>query len=364
MSRTHEPPSRRHMEGPQPPPRPDPKGGPLRPRPAFVPGAGLRPPSDEPGQLYGKRPSCGGLPRMSRTHEPQSRRHMEGPSLPHGQAPRGDPYGPDLPLPPGPVFCPRRRSPADCTEHGLRATDCFACQEPTKPKAGATWKGPSLPHGQTPRGDPYGPDLPSPGTGLLSSWDEPGRLYGRRPSGAGLLRMSRMHGSQSRRHIGPPQPPPRPDPKGGPLRPRPPFSPGDGLRSLSDEPGRLCGRRPSGGGLLRMSRTHEPPSRRHMEGPQPPPRPDPKGGPLRPGPVFPRGRPSVLFGRTRPTVWVCRTTGDSSPPRTHCRSHLLSVAHVRVGRLTAAPGARVGRMFRPPGWNILLAILSATGVRK
>ena len=327
-----------------------------------------------------------------------------------------------LPFSREPAFCPRGTTPANCTEHGLRAEDCFAWQEPTSPKAGATWKGPSLPHGQTPRGDPYGPDLPSPGTGLLSSWDEPGRLCGRRSSGAGLVRMSRMHGSQNRRHIGPPQPPPRPDPKGGPLRPRPPFSPGDGLRSLSDEPGRLYGRRPSGGGLLRMSRTHEPQSRRHMEGPQPPPRPDPKGGPLRPGPVFPRGRPSVLYGRTRPTVrkttfgrrslylcqsvfvsallkrlsmvnppielgwhnfqyvtslpnrryaclffarlWVCRTTGDSSPPRTHCRSHLLSVAHVRVGRLTAAPGARVGRMFRPPGWNILLAILSATGVRK
>jgi hypothetical protein len=114
--------------------------------------------------------------------------------------------------------------------------------------------------------------------------------------------MSRTHEPQSRRHMEGSQPPKRPDPKGGPLRPRPAFVPGNGLPSPSDEPGPLCGERPSGGGLPRMSRTHRPQSRRHMEGPQPPPRPDPKGGPFRPRHAFPRGQPSVFIGRTRPTA--------------------------------------------------------------
>jgi hypothetical protein len=145
-------------------------------------------------------------------------------------------------------------SPANCAENGLRAQDCFACQEPTNPRGGATWKGPSLPHGQTPRGDPYGPDLPSPGTGLRSPSDEPGHLYGKRPSCGGLPRVSRTHEPQSRRHMEGPQPPPRPDPTGGPLRPRTPSSPGAGLLSSSEDPSRLYVRRPSGKRLLRTKK--------------------------------------------------------------------------------------------------------------
>jgi hypothetical protein len=296
MSRTHEPPSRRHMEGPQPPPRPDPKGGPIRPGPVF--------PRGRPSVLFGRtRPTV-----RKTTFGRRTASHAKSPQAPEqapcGRAPASPtarPQGGTLTaqtcLAPGPAFCPRGTTPANCTEHGLRAQDCFAWQEPTNPEAGATWKGPSLPHGQTPRGDPYGPDLSCPGAGLLSSLDEPGRPYEKRVCGRGPPCMSRTHGCQSRRHVEGPQTPPRPGPKRGPLRPRPPFSPGAGLPSSWDGHGRLCGTRPSGGRIFPMRRTHGSPSRRDMEGSQTPPRSGPKRGPLRcRPPFFPRGRSSFLAG--------------------------------------------------------------------
>jgi hypothetical protein len=222
MQRAHRPQSRRRVEGPQPPPRPDPKGGPLRPRPVL--------PRGRPSVLFGRtrpavrktglrtrtalrvtnprlpkqaprgrapdsptaRPQAGTLtaqtslfPRgrssvlvgwarpivRNTASGRQNISHAKNPRITeqarHGRVPDSPTVrlqGGTLTLtvqtslfPPGPVFLPRGMSPADCTEHGLRAEDAFARREPTGTTA--TWKCRRLAFGQAPRDGPYGPDL-------------------------------------------------------------------------------------------------------------------------------------------------------------------------------------------------------------